>query len=225
MLRCISIVVFVTVAPACLFQILAQEQELAVNIITKNGNHVKFPYFLPTLTKVDPQLKILLDKDIKEVVHALNGTLYERLVSKSSSPIKAGIAWGKLAAYLLLKGREQQKRRKNLAKSVGTQGTFNKEVLRMFKDMTQKSQIEAKKLEGSNKEPEKVAEDVSILFDDLVESMHHSPVGTYVDWAGGKINDEKFVDYGARLMGRLIQNGFNGAIYSIQKLLELISKL
>lgn len=155
-------------------------EEFSVDIISRHGTAIKFPFFTPTLKTVRPELREILAKDIEETVGAMVDTLVERLNSKGCNPIRSGFFWTSLGAKLIKLGKAQDARRKPYTRQLEVRKSYNKVMQNMFKTLMKMATEKAKKLKGTKKDPESLADKLKEIRDDLVEVIRASPTGSHL---------------------------------------------
>lgn len=190
--------------------------ELAIDYSSR-GIHWQFPYFMPQLRSIDPQLKQVLIENMEETLNILKEALSNSLDGKGG-----WLMWGKTSARMLKMGRDQANRRAALKIKVGTNGSFNKHMPVMFKDLVAQSKIVEEKLKGTQPDPQALKHLINTSIDSLLEAFKSSPTAIYVDWRRATANGQPFDEFAGNIMGQLRYNGFGAIIGVLDKLMTFV---
>lgn len=190
----------------------------AVDIVSKENIHIKFPFFTENLKNMDPRLREMINENLHETLQYT----YENIVNQ---PGYAG--WVRVAAGYTTMGYRHQSRRKALGIGLGLNGKFNEAMKDMFFRLLAKSNEEKKRLKAMKVPQNRQALilKTSKIINTLEEAIAASPVATYVDWSKGVVDGQNFEQFASKLMGELKYHGIGGALDYIGGLMKILSMI
>lgn len=202
------------------------DQQLAIDMTTKNGNQIQVPFFSPELTSVEPELKDYLVNYTEEMVNLVGETVIGRLTAKRSpfGALQGGLAWTKLAGQVAMVAHSQESKQPESNKKIaGTRSAYSKAMNVMFRRLQAASKtIDVRR---TPKDPIALSKDVRMFIEDFIEIIRASPVSSYVDWSRGTINGEPLEATIAELLAKLSHNGYGAVFGALEMLVNLQMQL